>query len=82
MPATGILAIFRAMTTLHDYRYELRHNDAVVGHVRAGAVEVSNACNDEAFFWNGLTAMRRSGVALLRGSLPCPGSYLVALIVR
>lgn len=39
--------------------FELRHNDFPVGVIRDGAVEVSDACNDEAFAWAGLRALGR-----------------------
>jgi hypothetical protein len=41
------------------HRLELQHNGHTVGVVRSGAVEVSEACNDEAFFWAGLRALRQ-----------------------
>jgi hypothetical protein len=77
------------MSRLTDFRFELRHNDYVVGNVCAGGTEFSDACNDDAIGWFGLRALtahtaraRALGVAFTGSPLPRPRGNFVPLIVR
>lgn len=64
-----------------DETLHLLHNEAHLGTVRAGALEVHAVCT-EAFFWYGLRHVRASGVTLDGRTLPRPRRNLLALIVR
>src|ERR1700677_2827816 len=67
----------RTMAQLAGYRYELRHCDAALGVIRAGGIDlISEALNDEAFFWFGWRGLEHHVRESNRMSHRAPAAWL------